>query len=72
VTEATDDPSAPYDSSIDQPPKFESARHSVLTPEGEIESMGSFARGLGGRRMKWLIAIGGGLALLIAAVPLFS
>jgi len=34
------------DADTAEPPKFGEARDSVLTPEGQIQSVGSFARGL--------------------------
>jgi hypothetical protein len=60
------------DSSLVEPPTFEPERSSVLTPMGQVESVGSFARGLGARRVKWLIAVAGGTALLLAIQNLFA
>lgn len=56
------------DSSTAEPPEFGEARHSVLTPAGEIESTGAFARGLGPRRVKVALFVGCGLIFLIALV----
>jgi hypothetical protein len=39
--------------------EYSEATHSVLTPEGQIESYGSFARGLGPRWIKIAIATTG-------------
>lgn len=66
--EDLDDPIDRFDSSTVQPPHFVPARHRVLTPMGEVESTGSFARGLGARRVKWMIGIAGVLALVLAAL----
>ena len=47
--------------------EYAEATHSVLTPMGQIESYGNFARGLGPRSVK--IAIGAfGLALIALIV----
>jgi hypothetical protein len=46
-------------------------RYSPNTPEGQIESAGMFARGLGARRIKIIvlvIALGAGVIALINAV----
>lgn len=49
--------------------EYSEATHSVLTPEGQIESYGSFARGLGPRAVKIAIATVGILMIgaLVAA-----
>lgn len=69
---ASDDQDELLDSSLVEPPTFEPERSSVLTPMGQVESVGSFARGLGARRVKWLIAVAGGTALLLAIQNLFA
>jgi hypothetical protein len=46
--------------------EYSEATHSVLTPMGQIESYGSFARGLGPRRVT--IAIGALGLILIALI----
>ena len=51
---------------------FGEARSSVLTPMGEVESLGSFARGLGARRVKIALAIGGALVMVLAALATLS
>ncbi len=47
-------------------PEFGEPRSSVLTPMGEVESIGSFARGLGARRLRITLWIGGGLVMTLA------
>jgi hypothetical protein len=44
-------------------PPLGSRRYNPNTPEGQIESVGMFARGLGARRIKFI-----GLVVLIAIV----
>ncbi len=58
----------PLDESTGQPPEFAEARHSVLTPMGEVESIGSFARGLGPRRATIMIFGTAGVLLLLAVL----
>ena len=48
------------------------ARSSVLTPMGEVESLGDFARGLGSRRVKIALVVGGGLVLALAFLAAIS
>jgi hypothetical protein len=69
---ASDDQDELLDSSLVEPPTFEPERSSVLTPMGQVESVGSFARGLGARRVKWLIVVAGETALLLAILNLFA
>lgn len=57
----------PDDSATDAPPPLlEEDVHDVLTPMGEVDSLGSFARGLGARRVKFMIVVFGGLAMMLA------
>lgn len=56
----------PIDSLPSEPVTYSEARSSVLTPMGEIESLGGFARGLGARRVKVALVVGGGLPLALA------
>ena len=57
----------PYDSLTGEPaPIPPEGVSSVLTPMGEVQSLGSFARGLGPRRVKLALAVGGGLMMLLA------
>ncbi len=56
----------PHDSFTSEPVRFDEAPHDVLTPMGQVDSIGSFARGLGARRMKIIIGIVGLVALSIA------
>jgi len=62
------EPPEPIDSLTREPIRFDEAVHDVLTPMGQVESYGAFARGLGPRRVKIVLAAGGviafGLALL--------
>jgi hypothetical protein len=60
------DPDEPNDALTSEPPEFGEPRSSVLTPMGEVESIGDFYRGLGARRTKIVIFGFGGLVLLIA------
>ena len=46
--------------------------HSALTPVGQIESYGAFARALGPRRIKIVIAVVGALALLALMIAEFN
>ncbi len=57
----------PFDALTSQPPEFGQPRSSVLTPMGEVESIGGFARGLGVRRTKVAI-FGGGAVLFVLAL----
>jgi hypothetical protein len=57
----------PFDALTSQPPEFGEPRSSVLTPMGEVESIGGFARGLGVRRTKIAI-FGGGAVLFVLAL----
>jgi hypothetical protein len=41
---------------------------SELTPMGQVDSIGAFARGLGPRRVKIALAVAGGVLLLIAVL----
>lgn len=41
---------------------------SQLTPMGQVDSIGAFARGLGPRRTKIALAVIGGVALLVAVI----
>jgi hypothetical protein len=65
---ASDEPSAepPIDALTTEPPEFGEPRSSVLTPMGEVESIGDFSRGLGARRAKIAIFGVGGLLMLLA------
>lgn len=61
-----DELDGPIDESTGDPPEFDDARHSALTPMGEVESIGSFANGLGARRTKIAIFGVGGMLMLLA------
>lgn len=56
----------PFDSLTGEPARLDEGRASVLTPEGGIQSIGSFARGLGARRLELALVIGGAVVLLLA------
>jgi hypothetical protein len=56
----------PYDSLTSEPVRFDEAQRDVLTPMGQADSIGLFARGLGARRAKILIGIVGVVLLAIA------
>jgi hypothetical protein len=58
-----DDAIEPDGSASSEQVEYSEATHSVLTPMGEIESYGAFARGVGPRRIKIAVA-----ALLIAGI----
>ncbi len=47
-------------------PRFDEGPGSVLTPMGQVNSAGAFARGLGARRLKMVLGLGGGSLLLLA------
>jgi hypothetical protein len=49
-----------------EPPQFDHAPASVLTPMGQVDSIGAFARGLGRRRVQIALGVGGALVLLLA------
>ena len=55
-----------HDSLSVEPPVFEDAPPNALTPMGQLESLGAFARGLGARRMKVALGIGSAVVLLLA------
>ncbi len=57
----------PTDALTSEPPEFGEPRSSVLTPMGEIESIGNFARGLGARRTRMAI-LGFGILLMLLAL----
>jgi hypothetical protein len=61
-------PSDELDALTSEPPEFAEGRASVLTPMGEVESIGDFARGLGARRAQIAIFGLGGLVLLFAVM----
>ncbi len=52
-----DDVIEPDGSASTEPVEYSEATHSVLTPMGQVESYGAFARGLGARRIKILGAL---------------
>lgn len=58
-------PEGTLDATIAEPPEFGEARHSVLSPSGEYESTRDFVRGLGPRRLKTALFVGGGLVMLL-------
>ena len=70
--EVSADKNGPLDSSLGEPPPFEPERSSVPAPMGLVESVGSFARGLGAWRVKWLIAVAGGITLVLAVRNVFA
>ncbi|HUS41343.1 MAG TPA: hypothetical protein VMY16_01635 [Ilumatobacteraceae bacterium] len=57
----------PDGSASTEPVEYTEAAHSVLTPMGQIESYGHFARGLGARRIKAV-----GALLLFAAIAVLA
>lgn len=46
-------------------PRFDEGPGSVLTPMGQVNSAGAFARGLGARRLTIAIGIGGASLLFL-------
>ena len=62
----------PIDSLTSESVTYGEARSSVLTPMGEVESLGDFARGLGSRRVKIALVVGGGLVLALAFLAAIS
>jgi hypothetical protein len=56
----------PHESLAAEPPRFDEGPRSVLTPMGQVDSIGRFARGLGARRTKNALAAGGALLLILA------
>jgi hypothetical protein len=62
-----DQPSnGPQESLTREPVRFDEAPRDVLTPMGQVDSIGSFARGLGERRVKILVGVAGVMLLAIA------
>lgn len=51
-------------------PGFDEGPGSVLTPMGQVNSAGAFARGLGARRLRIAIGIGGASLLFLAILSL--
>jgi hypothetical protein len=47
-------------------PRFDEGPGSALTPMGQVNSAGAFARGLGARRLKIALGIGAGSLLFVA------
>jgi hypothetical protein len=60
-------PVGPDGSSSAEPVPYADATHSVLTPMGQVESAGNFARGLGARRIKAF-----GAVVLVACLALLA
>jgi hypothetical protein len=60
-------PDEPTDALTSEPPEFGEPRSSVLTPMGEVESVGNFARGLGARRTT-IAFFGFGILLMLLAL----
>ncbi len=58
----------PTDSLTREPPLFEAASPDALTPMGQVDAIGAFARGLGPRRLRIGLAIGAGLVMLLAVL----
>ena len=56
----------PHESLTSEPVRFDEAPRDVLTPMGQVDSIGSFARGFGARRLKILLGIAGVVLLAIA------
>ncbi len=61
------DPIEPDGSASTEQVEYAEATHSVLTPMGQVESTGDFARGLGAR---WVKAIGA--IVLLAGIALIA
>jgi hypothetical protein len=63
-----DRPSAhgPHDTQQSGPVEFREVGRDVLTPMGQVESIGAFARGFGARRLKVLLASCGVVVFAIA------
>lgn len=59
-------PDRPIDALTTEPPEFREPRSSMLTPMGEVESLGDFSRGLGARRTKIAVFGVGGIVMLMA------
>lgn len=65
-TEVVGDEQNPdLDSDAAEPLPFGGHRPSALSPTGHHESLGDFYRGLGARRMKIVIFVFGGVAMLL-------
>jgi hypothetical protein len=54
-----------HESSWAEPVRFDEALRDVLTPMGQVDSIGSFARGFGTRQVKILIGITGAVLLAL-------
>ncbi len=64
-----DDVIGPDGSASTEQVEYGEATHSVLTPMGQVESYGAFARGLGARRIKaaaTIILLAGIVVLVVA------
>ena len=57
----------PLDSLTGESVAYGESRSSVLTPMGQVESIGNFAHGLGSRRVKIALVVGGAFMLALAA-----
>ena len=68
---STDDPledTNPETTSHGESWVFDEVPHNALTPMGQVDSVGAFARGLGPRRVKMIVAAGAVVALVMALV----
>lgn len=68
TSEPPDDEQPPFDALTAEPPQFGEPRSNVLTPMGEVESLGDFARGLGARRIRVTIFAIGAVLLALAFI----
>jgi hypothetical protein len=64
-------PPEPDGTSSAEPVPYAEASHSVLTPMGQVESAGNFARGLGARRIKAFGAVVLVVCLALLALSVF-
>ena len=68
VMEAKNPEDAPFDTVTSESKTYGEGQSSALTPMGQVESLGGFARGLGRRRVKVLLACFGACVLVLAVL----
>ncbi len=70
--DASSDRDRPPPALPDDPLFVDDGPGSALTPMGQVDSIGRFARGFGSRRTKIALAAVGGLLLLLAVLTALS
>lgn len=67
-----DPDAAPFNPLTEQPVTYGEESLNVLTPMGQVESYGRFARSLGPRRVKMVLVVLGICVLIPAVIATFS